>query len=51
MVRDFYQKQGFAKVSEEADGSTVWELDLRGGYEKKNHVIQVTEPEQEETHG
>ena len=51
MVRDFYQKQGFAKVSEEADGSTVWELDLRGGYEKKNHVIQVTEAKQEESHG
>lgn len=45
MVRDFYQKQGFAKVSEEPDGSTVWELDLRGGYEKKNHVIQITQPE------
>lgn len=41
MVRDFYEKQGFAKLSETSDGSSEWKLDLRKGYTKKNHVIQV----------
>ncbi len=41
MVRDFYEKQGFTKLSEAEDGSTVWELDLTGGYTPKNKVIQI----------
>lgn len=41
MVRDFYERQGFAKLSETSNGSSEWKLDLRKGYTKKNHVIQV----------
>ena len=41
MVRDFYEKQGFAKISEDETGNTVWRLDISGGYEQKNHVILV----------
>lgn len=43
MVRDFYAVQGFQKLSKDAEGNTVWELDISTGYEKKNHVITVTE--------
>ncbi len=41
MVKEFYALQGFTKVEEDGQGSTRWELDLSGGYEKKQHVIQV----------
>lgn len=41
MVKDFYARQGFEKVSETEDGSTAWRLDLTKPYEKKNRVIQV----------
>ena len=42
MVREFYGEQGFDKISEAPDGSTVWTLAL-DGYENKNHVIRVNE--------
>ncbi len=42
MVREFYGEQGFEKISEAPDGSTVWTLVL-DGYENKNHVIRVNE--------
>ena len=38
MVRDFYAGFGFAKVSEEADGSTVWELDVAAYQPKTLHM-------------
>jgi len=41
IVRDFYEKQGFTKISEDAAGNTVWELNIDTGYEAKNHVIKV----------
>ncbi len=41
MVRDFYGQQGFEKVSEETDGSTVWKYEIPVPYENRNHVIQV----------
>lgn len=41
MVRDFYGRQGFQKVSEDAKGNTEWKLDISSGYEPKNHVIKV----------
>ena len=41
MVREFYKTQGFAKVSEDAQGNAVWELDVSGGYEPKNHHIKI----------
>ncbi|MBD5169827.1 MAG: HAD-IIIC family phosphatase [Oscillibacter sp.] len=46
MVRDFYGKQGFDKIKEAPDGSTVWHLEL-DGYEQKNHVIAVGSAEKE----
>ena len=41
MVKDFYALQGFTKADEDEQGNTRWELDISGGYEKKQHVIQV----------
>ena len=41
MVRDFYGVMGFAKVREDADGSTVWRFDIPEDYERKNKVISV----------
>lgn len=46
MVRDFYARQGFGKISESADGSAVWRLELNG-YEQKNHVITIESTEKE----
>ncbi len=43
MVREFYAEQGFTKVSEDAEGNTEWELDLSGGYENQNSVIEIEE--------
>ena len=40
MVRDFYQLQGFTKLSEDTEGNTVWQLDLEG-YQNKNRFISV----------
>lgn len=40
MVRELYGTFGFTKVSEDADGNSVWELPL-AGYENQNHVILV----------
>lgn len=41
MVKDFYGLQGFEKVSEDADGNTVWEFMITDDYKKKQHVIDV----------
>jgi hypothetical protein len=41
MVRDFYKTQGFAKVSEDAQGNAVWELDVSNGYEPRNRHIKI----------
>ena len=46
MVREFYAGQGFTRISQEQDGSTVWRLDLEN-YEKKNHVITIESTEKE----
>jgi FkbH-like protein len=43
MVRDFYQLQGFEKISEDEQQNTVWRFDIPEFYENKNHVIQVEE--------
>ena len=43
MVRDFYDRMGFTKVSEDAEGNTVWEFDLTVEYSDKNKHIVVTE--------
>ena len=40
MVRELYAKFGFAKISEDADGNTVWELSTEN-YQKQNHVIRI----------
>ena len=41
MVREFYTAMGFAKIKEEADGSTVWQFDIHADYENRNTVIEV----------
>lgn len=41
MVRDFYEKQGFKKISEDNLGNAVWRFDIQASYLKKNHVIMV----------
>ncbi|MBE6084543.1 MAG: HAD-IIIC family phosphatase [Selenomonas ruminantium] len=40
MVKEFYQQQGFTKVSEDDKGNTVWELYIEE-YAKRNKVIEV----------
>ncbi len=41
MVRDFYDRMGFTKVSEDAEGNTTWEFDLTKDYTDKNTHIKV----------
>ena len=41
MVRDFYEKQGFLKQSEDESGNTVWLLDISQGYQPKKIEIHV----------
>ena len=41
MVREFYKAQGFDKISEDEMGNAVWELNVSGGYQKKNGHIRV----------
>ena len=41
MVREFYETQGFTKISEDACGNAVWELDVESGYAVKNSHIKV----------
>lgn len=41
MVKDFYQLQGFGKVSEDEKGNTVWLYSIEENYEKKNKVIYI----------
>ncbi|MBQ6019122.1 MAG: HAD family hydrolase [Clostridia bacterium] len=41
MVKDFYAKQGFTKLTEDEIGNSVWEFNLDAGYINKNHVIEV----------
>ena len=40
MVKDLYADLGFTKISEDADGSSVWELQT-AGYTNKNRYIKV----------
>ena len=41
MVREFYNTMGFTKVSEDAEGNTVWEFEIPADYTDKNTHIQV----------
>lgn len=41
MVKDFYDKQGFAKISEDEEGNTAWEYMIEENYVKKNSYIGV----------
>ncbi|MDE7339392.1 MAG: HAD-IIIC family phosphatase [Lachnospiraceae bacterium] len=43
MVKDFYDLQGFTKISEDAEGNTEWEFVIPEQYEKKNKVIRVND--------
>lgn len=48
MVRDFYEKQGFTRLSEAPDGSTVWRMDVER-YVQQNYMIAVEPAEKEDT--
>lgn len=41
MVRDFYERMGFSKCSEDEKGNTVWKLDA-GSYQPKNPAIEIS---------
>lgn len=41
MVKNFYEIQGFEKISEDADGNTTWLLEVTDDYQNKNNVIKV----------
>lgn len=41
MVRDFYEIQGFTRISEDTEGNTIWEYAVPERYETKNKVIRV----------
>lgn len=41
MVKDFYASQGFQKIREDERGNTVWEFEITGNYQKKQHVIII----------
>lgn len=43
MVKNFYDLQGFTKVSEDVEGNTVWEFVITDDYKRKQHVISVNE--------
>lgn len=43
MVKEFYQQQGFTKISEDEAGNAVWEYKIPAEYKKKNQVIQIHE--------
>lgn len=41
MVKNFYELQGFTKISEDEKGNAVWEYVITNEYIKKNNVIKV----------
>ncbi len=41
MVKDFYDIQGFKKVSEDELGNTIWAFDITDDYKNKQYVIEV----------
>lgn len=41
MVREFYDRMGFTKVNEDAEGNTTWEFDLTRPYTDQNTHIKV----------
>ena len=42
MVRDFYGRMGYTRLSLDEEGNSVWELAV-AGYKKQNTVITVRE--------
>lgn len=43
MVKEFYKKMGFEKVSEDDEGNSLWQLDISDGYNDQNKYIKVEE--------
>ena len=41
MVKNFYELQGFEKESEDAEGNSVWKLNIEKDYKIKNKFIEV----------
>lgn len=47
MVKDFYDKQGFTKESEDTQGNAVWSFAIRDDYQLKNSVISINKKDRE----
>ena len=45
MVKDFYALEGFTKLSEDAEGNTVWSLSLHADSPHRTDVIAVNAEE------
>ena len=43
MVKEFYKKMGFEKISEDDEGNSLWQLDILKGYDNQNRYIKVEE--------
>jgi predicted enzyme involved in methoxymalonyl-ACP biosynthesis len=41
MVKDFYELQGFTKISEDESGNAVWKYEIESKYVEKNKFIKV----------
>lgn len=41
MVKDFYELQGFEKVSEDETGNSTWKFEITDDYKNKNNYIKV----------
>ena len=41
MVKEFFGQMGFTKISEDENGNTVWEFEVKNDYKAQNHYISV----------
>ncbi len=42
MVKEFYDRMGFTKTSEDKEGNTVWEFEVTDDYKNKQSVIKIS---------
>lgn len=42
MVKEFYDRMGFTKTSEDKEGNTVWEFEVTDDYKNKQSVIEIS---------
>lgn len=41
MVKNFYELQGFTLISEDENGNTIWEYEIKDNYAAKQQVIEI----------